>query len=155
MDPSAEAIRELAKRANGRAWELLGKAERSQEEDDELIEAAHASLYYWRQVESKVNLQRGLWLVAHAHTVLGNSIQAMRYARSCLALTQEHEGKMQDFDVAYAYEGISRALALAHDDEAARGYHAAARKAGERISDPEDKSIFMGDFEAGGWYGIA
>ena len=155
MDPSEEAIRQLAKRANGRAWELLGTSERPKQQDDELIEAAYASLYCWRQVGIEVNLQRGLWLVAHVHTVLGDSEQAVRYARSCLELTEAHTDNMQDFDVAYAYEGISRAMALARDERAARGYRLAAHEAGERISDPEDKEIFMTDLLSGEWYGIA
>jgi hypothetical protein len=154
MDPSNEAIRELAKAANGRSWELLAKADRSPEEDDQLVEAAYASLYCWRQVGSEVNLQRGLWLVAHTFTVLGDSTRAVRYAESCLALTEEHKVELKDFDVAYAYEGISRALALAGKDEPAKEYHAAAREAGERISDQEDKGIFMSDFSSGEWHGI-
>jgi hypothetical protein len=155
MDQSTEAIRELAKEANGRSWELLGKADRTPEDDDELVEAAFASLYCWRQVRSEVNLQRGLWLMAHTFTVLGESTRSIRYAKSCLALTEEHKAELKDFDVAYAYEGISRALALAHQEEAAREYHAAASEAGERISDPEDRQIFMSDFSSGEWYGIA
>ncbi|HLC03665.1 MAG TPA: hypothetical protein VJK02_11555 [Anaerolineales bacterium] len=154
MDPTQDTHRELAKQANSRAWLLLRKAERSPAEDAELVEAAYASLYHWRFAGTEVNRQRGLWLVAHVHTVLGDAAQAMKYAQACLELTNEYEDRMQDFDIAYAQEGISRAMALAGDYDAARDHMAMAQEAGDRILGPEDKSIFMGDFETGNWHGV-
>ncbi len=154
MDLTEDAHRESAKQANGRVWQLLDQTTRSPDEDAELLEAAYASLYHWRFAGTEIHRQRGLWLVAHVHTVLGDGVQALKYAQACLEWTNEHKRVMEDFDVAYAYEGISRAMALARQHEAARGHLEAARDAGERISDPEDKSIFTADLEAGEWYGI-
>jgi phage terminase Nu1 subunit (DNA packaging protein) len=144
----------MAKQANGRAWQLLGQTERSPAEEAELVEAACASLYHWRLAGSPVNRQRGLWLVAHVHTVLGDPVQAVKHARACMDITREHEDSMEDFDVAYAHEGLARALALAGEVDDARRHLAIAQEAGGAISDPEDKGIFMTDFETGEWYGI-
>ena len=60
---------------------------------------------------------------------------------------------MEDFDIAYGYEGMARALALAGQQDEARKYKALAQAAGEAILDPEDKEIFMADLLAGEWYG--
>jgi tetratricopeptide (TPR) repeat protein len=154
MDLTEDAHRQPAKQANGRVWQLLEKTPRSQDEDAELLEAAYASLYHWRFAGTEIHRQRGLWLVAHVHTVLGDGAQALKYAQACLEWTKEHEDILEDFDLAYAYEGISRAMALGGQHETARSYLKAARDAGEKISDPEDKDIFMADFETGEWYGI-
>ena len=37
----------FAKKVNGRVWELLEKEERTREEDDEMVHAAHTSLFHW------------------------------------------------------------------------------------------------------------
>ena len=43
----AEAQLELAKTTNVRVWELLEKPGRTEDENDELVHAAHASAYLW------------------------------------------------------------------------------------------------------------
>jgi hypothetical protein len=154
MEFTEDTHREMARKANARVWELLEATVRSQGENDELLEAAYTSLFHWRFGGAEPHRARGLWSVAHAHTVLGDGPQAMKYARSCFEWTTEHRHVMEDFDVAYAHEGLARAMALAGQPEAARRQLGLALEAGERISDPEDKSIFMGDLEAGDRYGI-
>ncbi len=61
---------------------------------------------------------------------------------------------MQDFDHAFAFESIARANALAGNNEAAAKYRRLAAEAGEAIRDPEDKAIFVSDFNGGNWYGV-
>jgi hypothetical protein len=61
---------------------------------------------------------------------------------------------MADFDIAYAYEGMARALALNGQIEQAKKYLTLAEDSAGRISDPEDKQIFVGDLESGEWYGL-
>jgi tetratricopeptide (TPR) repeat protein len=155
MELPHDAHREFARQANGRVWQLLEQASRLPDEQAEVIEAAYASLFHWRFAGSAVHRQRGLWLIARVHTVLGDSAQALKFATACLECTSENKDVLEDFDLAYAYEGIARAMALAGQHDAARGYFVAAREAGKRISDAEDRDIFMTDLEAGEWYGIA
>lgn len=155
MDPPEEVHRDLAKQANARVWQLLDESARSPEIDAELVEAAYASLYHWRFAGSEAHRQRGLWLIAHIYTVLGIAVQAVKYAQACFEWTSEHKDQMNDFDVAYSLEGISRAMALAGKDEIARRYQVMAQEAGAAISDAEGKRIFMADFETGEWYGIS
>jgi hypothetical protein len=77
------------------------------------------------------------------------------FARRCLWLTPAHPEEMKDFDLAYAFEGMARTLALLGDRAAAQQTDAQARQAGDRIADAEDRQIFDGDFAGGKWYGIA
>ena len=145
QDTTREAHVHFAKSLNGRVWELLQATERTGEEDAEMVHAAHASLYHWLQVGTAVHHQRGVWLISHVYAVLGDAVQALAYARRCLELTTEHRVEMADFDVAYAYEGMARALALSGDAEQAEAYRKRAEAAGAEIMDDEAKAIFMGD----------
>ena len=153
-DPVLESHREFAKQANGRVWQLLGMADRAPSDDDEMVEAAYASLYHWRMLGKEVNRQRGEWLIAHMHTVLGEPGPALKHADACLTLASRFREAMQDFDIAYAYEGIARALALNRQVGQAKKYLGLAEDSGGKISDPEDKQIFVGDLESGDWYGL-
>lgn len=149
-----QAHTHFAKSTNGRTWELLSKEERSAEEDNEMEYAAVSSLYHWSQVGTALHKQRGEWLIAHVYTVLGYGDAAHRHAQRCYELTQANKDLMQDFDIAYAYEAMARTLAIQGETEEARSYYDMARQAGGGIRDEEDRSIFMGDFESGNWYGL-
>ncbi|MGD2253444.1 MAG: hypothetical protein PVF70_11080, partial [Anaerolineales bacterium] len=102
-----EAHREFAKRSNGRVWQLLEKPARSADENIEMAAAAYTSLYHWAHVGTEVHRQRGEWLIARVHTVLGEDDLALRHARRCLELTERHKEQLEDFDLAFAYEGIA------------------------------------------------
>ncbi len=88
------------------------------------------------------------------YTILGETAPAIKHAKRCLELAEEHKSQMEDFDIAYAYEGIARANALVGDRKSAQRYLEMAEAAGEVIADPKDKEIFMGDLETGEWYGV-
>lgn len=81
----------IAIELNQRTWALLDKESRSAEENDEILHVAHASLWHWLQVGTKVNQQRGLWLVGRVHVLLGNIEAAMRYALQTMELTKAHQ----------------------------------------------------------------
>jgi hypothetical protein len=149
-----EAHLHFAKKINGKVWELLGQDRRTKAENDEMLYAAHACTYHWLQVGTPVHQQRGEWLISHVYVALGNSLQALIHAESCFELTNAHNGEMKDFDVAYAYEGLARANALAGKVEEAKNWYAMAQRAGKAIVDEEDRDIFMGDFENGNWYDL-
>jgi hypothetical protein len=143
----------FAKKFNGRVWQLLETPSRSQAEDDEMLHAAHASLYHWLQVGAESHHQRGEWMIARVHLTLGNAAEALRHARRCMELTEKNRAQMQDFDIAYANEGMARASALVGDHPAARHFHFIATAAGKAIADKENRDIFMADLNSGEWYG--
>jgi hypothetical protein len=61
---------------------------------------------------------------------------------------------MQDFDVAFAYEGVARALALAGDSDESARYFALAEQAGEAIADTEDRELFLAELGGGSWSSV-
>jgi tetratricopeptide (TPR) repeat protein len=150
----AEAQRHFAAKFNGDVWGLLEKADRSKADDEVMVHAAHASCCHWLAAGTGVHHQRGEWMIARVYAELGLAEAALRHARRCQELTEEHADLMEDFDRAYALEGLARAHAVAGDHDRAREYLELAQKAGEAIADEESKKFFSGDLEGGNWYGI-
>jgi hypothetical protein len=150
----AEAQLHFAKQFNGKTWELLDKQERTGEENELLVDYAHASLAHWRVVGTGVNLQRGAWMLARVNIVLGNAQLALQYAQRCLELTEQYKDQLSDFDFAFAYECVARAQALAGNQAEAQKFVEMADQAGTAIQDEEDRQIFFDDFNGGDWYGV-
>jgi hypothetical protein len=149
-----EAHKYFAQSINGRVWELLQKPNRSPSEDDEMLHAAHACTYHWQFVGTAVQQQRGEWLISRVHVVLGHGNEALRHAQRCFELTESNRNLMKDFDIAYAFEGMARAQAMLGDYRIAKEFLVLAEQAGDAIANEEDRSIFMGDFDSGPWFGL-
>lgn len=149
-----EAHLTFAKKINGRVWELLDKQERTSQEDEEMVYAAHASCYHWLHAGTEMNHQRGEWMIARVYTVLEMPEAALQHAQRCLELTDDFKELMQDFDFAFAFEGAARANALVGNTEAAHLYLHKAEEAGNKIQNDEDRKIFFDDLNSGKWFGI-
>jgi hypothetical protein len=159
MDPTktftlGEAHKYFAQSINGRVWELLQKPRRSQDENDEMLYAAHACTYHWKFAGTVAHQQRGEWLISRVHVVLGHGNEALRHAQRCFELTEANRNLMQDFDIAYAFEGMARAQAMLGDRKLAEEFLVLAEQAGNAIADDEDRTIFMGDFDRSPWFGL-
>jgi tetratricopeptide (TPR) repeat protein len=150
----AEAHRYFGVEFNNQCWTLLGKADRSQEEDELLVFSAYASLRHWLEAGTGVNHQRGEWMIANIYSALGVSEAALHHAKRCLELTEQYADEMEDFDRAYAYESVARANAIAGNRDEALKYIELAEKAGEAIAEEQSKEFFVGDLKGGNWAGL-
>lgn len=144
-----EAHRHFGKALNDKVWELLNKPERNRAENEMMVYASYASLYHWLQVGTAVHHQRGEWLIARVFTEIDVAGSALRHAERCLELTKEFAAEIKDFDRAYAFEGLSRAHALAGNAQEAGKFRRLAGEAGQVIADPEGNRIFLADFNSG------
>ncbi len=144
----------FARQFNGKTWELLDKPQRTREENEIMVDYAHASLAHWRAAGTGVHLQRGVWMLARVYTVLGDTHMAMQHAQRCLELTEQYKDLLSDFDFAFACECMARTQALAGNRAEAQKYMELADKAGTAIKDEEDRQIFFDDFNGGDWYGV-
>ncbi len=127
-------------------WELLDKPERTREETDTMIHAAHASRYHWEKVGTAINLARGEWQISRVYATLGRNEPAHYHAQRCLDITLENG--IGDFDLAFAYEAMARASAIAGDTDAFRNYIEKARQAGEEIQEQGDKDYFFSELKS-------
>ncbi len=140
---SDELDRELGAWCFNHTWELIEKEDRTAAEDEEMLLAAFASRFHWSRVGAAVNGGRGEWQIARIYVLLGNPHEALHHARRCLEITEEVG--VGDFDLAFAYEGMARALALAGEGEQAAEFARRAAAAGAQIAEDEDRQIFMAD----------
>jgi hypothetical protein len=137
---------------NNLVWELMGKAERTQHEDDLMIHAAHTSRYHWSMIGTPVNLQRGEWLISRVYAVLNRPESALYHAHRCMDITMENE--IGDFDLAYAYEAMARAYASTGDEAGYSKYMDLATETGNKIDAEENKALFFDDLHCEPWFGM-
>jgi hypothetical protein len=126
-------------------WTLLEQAERTPDEDDAMLNASHASRWHWSQASEEAKHQaRGEWQLSRVYAVLGRGEPAIYHAERCLAWCGR--GEVEDWVVAFAYEALARAHAMAGNVEEAGRYKALAREHGDAIADPEDREHFDEDY---------
>jgi len=62
--------RRLASQANNRAWSLSEQQARTPEEDEEMLQAAHAAMFFWSIVGNASNKAHAAQLLAHVYAFL-------------------------------------------------------------------------------------
>jgi hypothetical protein len=62
--------RRLAAQANNRAWRLSESPSRTPAEDEEMLQAAHAAMHFWKIVGNAGNRAHAAQLVAHVYALL-------------------------------------------------------------------------------------
>jgi DNA-binding transcriptional MerR regulator len=127
-------------------WRLLEDEDRTVEDDDRMVHMAHASRYHWGQVGAPENRSRGEWQVSRVYSVLGRAEPALHHARRGLEICQEHG--IADWDLAYAYESLARAHAVAGDKEQARSWTEQALAAADEIAQDDDRELLLSDLES-------
>ena len=126
-------------------WSLLDKKDRTKQEDDKMVHAVHASRFHWGEIGTPVEFERGEWQISRVYSVLNKPQSALYHAERCLEICKEHN--IGDFDIAFAYEAMARAHAVAGDKSDCEKYIKLAKEAGEQIKKKEDKDLFFGDLK--------
>lgn len=137
--------RRLAAALFNATWTLLEKEDRSRDDDDAMLHMAHASRHHWGQVGKPENFGRGEWQCSRVYAVLGRAEPSLHHAQRCLDICQENG--IGDFDLAFAYEALARAHAVAGDVEQARAYTQEALAAAEDIASDDDRELVLSDLE--------
>jgi hypothetical protein len=128
-------------------WGLIDKADRTPQEDEQMLLLAMSSLWHWTQREdhTQTNLSVGFWQVSRVHAVLGHADEARRYG--LLALEAAQRGEADAFTFGYAYEALARAEAVASDTAKTAEYLAKAKEAAEKVTDEESKTWLLDDLK--------
>ncbi|GGD16325.1 hypothetical protein [Pontibacillus salipaludis] len=124
-------------------WTLLDREDRSEEQGQTMIHAAHASRYHWEQIGTSLNKVRGDWQLSRVYSVTGREEPALFHAKICLDLCLQEE--IGDFDLAFAYEAMARAYKLAGLTEKKEEYKQLAQQACEDIQNGPDRRIVIED----------
>jgi len=144
---SVTDARLLASQLFNDAWRLMEQERRTRDDDDRMIHTAHAARYHWGQVPdaTPAHLARGEWQISRVYSVLGRAEPALHHAGRVLEICQENG--IGDWDLAFAYEALARAHAVAGDAARARDSTDQALTAAEHIADDEDRDLLLVDLE--------
>lgn len=143
---------QLAADLFNQSWDLLLKQDRSPEEENTLINQAHASLWHWRQIGQPINILRGEWMICHVYTLLEHPEAALYHANNILRLQDEIQPT--DWDLAYCYEALARVMALKQDQVEFERWYALALEAGAQIAAEGDRKQFEADLNDDNWFGL-
>jgi hypothetical protein len=137
--------RRLAVDLFNHVWTLLRRDERTVEQDDEMLHAAHASRHHWAEAGTAVNLARGEWQCSRVYATLGRAEPALHHARRCLEICEANTADLEEFDLPFAYEALARAHAVAGDRAEAERWATRGREAAAAIRDEDDRELVLGD----------
>ena len=144
---SVTDARLLAAQLFNETWRLLELENRSRDDDDRMIHMAHASRYHWGHAPgaTPANLARGEWQISRVYAVLGRPEPALHHARRVLDICQENG--IGDWDLAFAYEALARAHAVAGDAAQARHHTDQALAAAKDIAEDAERQLVLADLE--------
>ncbi|MCU1659872.1 MAG: HTH-type transcriptional regulator hmrR [Pseudonocardiales bacterium] len=142
----AEGERALGKSLFNGVWTLMEQDDRTPDDDDRMLNMAHASRYHWGQAPLPATLARGEWLCSRVYAVLGRAEPAQYHGQRMLDICSR-DG-IRDWDLAFAYEALARASAVAGDAAGARAFTEQALAAAEDIAEDDDRELLLGDLES-------
>ena len=144
MDP--EVQRTLAADLFNYCWTLIEKPDRTERETDLMIDAAHASRFFWEDSGEPVNHARGEWQISRAYAVAGRSEPALHHAQRALEICERNG--IGDFDLGYAYEALARAHSVAGRTDEARVWVDKARDVAAQVGDEDDRELLLSDLRS-------
>lgn len=130
-----------------KAWELMGKPERTAEEDEEMIRLSLASHWHWTQRKdyAKTNMSIAYWQTSRIYVMLGQADNARRYGQLCLVSSQGDD--VPPFYLGYAYETLARAELVAGNREEMEEYLSKARQVADTVPDADAKKLLVDDLD--------
>ncbi|GAA1026614.1 hypothetical protein GCM10009557_04940 [Virgisporangium ochraceum] len=126
---------------NNETWDLLEQiGPHSPLADRErLLYAAYASTYHWLEAGNTANHARGEHLIASVAVRIGEPDLALRHARRCAQLVEEHPEAMEDWDRPLAAEVLARSLAATGDGPGARAAWERAKQLVEVVAEDGER----------------
>ncbi len=126
-------------------WDLIEKADRTPQEDEEMISRAQASIWHWGERADCDDTTRsvGYWQLSRVYALVGQAENARHYGQLSLKFAAED----LPFFRGYAYEALARAEMVAGNAQKMDEYLALAREYAGRVPDVEDRKILESDLD--------
>lgn len=146
-DQSPEPLthRQIAVEQFNRTWELLDKQPRSDEEKAEILTAAFASRYHWRQVGDAKNFSVSDWQISRVAAVLGYPDLAEEYGKRSLHVASL--AGLAPFYVGYAHEALARAARMAGNRDDVTEQLDAAHEMLAQVEDSGERDLLAADLK--------
>jgi hypothetical protein len=141
----ASAHRYFSVKCFNKAWEMIDKPARSEEEQEQMLLLAMASLWHWTQRRDCTDTNRsvGLWQVSRIYSLMGQAENARAFGERSLQAAENEQ--VPPFYLGYAYEALARAAALSGNQAQVDQYRRRAREIAEGLPDPEAKAQLLQD----------
>jgi hypothetical protein len=128
---------------NNGTWDLIdnGLSEQSpRTEQEQALYAAYAAAYHWLQAGTVANHGRAESLITTVAVMIGQLDLAQQHADRYAELIAAHPAAFEDWDRAFAAEGLARVAARAGRNDAAQ-LKAEAQRLTEAVENPEERRI--------------
>ena len=135
--------RRFAAATNNRAWELSVQT-RNAAEDQEMLNAAHASAWHWTRVGTELNRMRAAMLLAEVHSLLGLGQSALAYAEEMR--TYFLGVQSPDWEIAFVHAVHAHAAAAGGETEKHRASYGLAVAALNAVSNDVERGVVAGTF---------
>jgi len=146
--PTSETIAQMhhwfAVECNNSCWNLMYKADRTPEDDRDLLYRAYAAAYHWSYAGTPLNGARAELTLANVHSQLDHSDLALHYAQ--LSLDYFENNDCEDWDLAFGHAAMAYAAATSGDADLHAKHYIEAKRRGEAIANEIDRTIFMESF---------
>ena len=138
-EDTARWQRRIAAQANNQAWTLAEAPQRSADEEEDMLQAAHAAMHLWKIVGNELQRAHAALLLAHVYALLRLPNPAAHYlAKTGTAL---FAAPAQPWEQALAH-AVAANVAAARGDAAAYAEHLRQATEGTAaLADPEERSI--------------
>lgn len=132
--------RRLASQANNRAWTLAEMLHRSSAQDDEMLHAVHAAMYFWNIVGNAGNRAAAAQLLAHVYALLKLPGPAAKYLSE--SLPHFTRADCAPWEVAFAHAVAANVAAAEGNVTAHAEHYALAKAAAMRMTDAKACEMF-------------
>ncbi len=141
----SEETKELAAKLFNGVWALMDKEGRTEEENYLMVHMAHASLYHWMQVGTPHNIYVGEWQISRVYALLGNFDSCLYHGKRALQLCEVNG--FTGFNLAYAYEALTRAYLVKGNKSECTKYLELALRETEKVTEKEEKELLAKDLD--------
>ena len=124
-----------------KCWDLIDKADRTVEDDLQMIHRAHASRAHWQVVGTPDNHAVGEWQISHVYAILNKLEPAMYHAQACLDICQKNQ--IGGFNLGFAYEALARAEYMIGNQDQAEKYINLGKTAANDVKKIEDRNYLL------------
>jgi hypothetical protein len=131
-----------------RCWDMIDMPTRSEEQREDMLLLAGASLWHWKQRGDCLpeNLSVAYWQMGRVYVLAGRAEMAREWAKKCLEISIGK--KLPPFYLGYAYEVMADSAFLSGDGDASEEHLRAATEQASMVEDDESRSYLKADLEA-------
>lgn len=140
VNPHEQIRREIASDLFMDVWAMF-EIDRTPEEDDRLLSAAHAYCFHWGEIGTQFDIARANWLLSRTYIELDRPQEGLLYAEKCLRIAQSND--VGEFALACAYEAMARATNSNGRADEAKEWVRHAEKVAESMKDPDERETIL------------